>query len=242
MSGAGAHRGPVPALQADEIERVQQMVANGVSPTLIAAEFRVSLRTVYRYRDRRSGGGGFKDSSAEPWVAACMEPDEWALWVSMNPRLTQGATAERPCRDCPVAFSREMRAIGRCNGYPGGTAEEEDEMEITRARAKPVQVEVIIPCGRCTHREVCGIRASIEKLGDVDVALPELNAALTPRLAVSIECGFFSVDKSVPKPERPAKRTGAGGRPAVSWTPEARAAASERMRERRAAERETAQS
>ena len=47
---------------------------------------------------------------------ACMTTEELLLWDEAN-RITS-KTAETPCRDCPVAFAVEMRAVGRCNGVP----------------------------------------------------------------------------------------------------------------------------
>lgn len=50
-----------------------------------------------------------------------MDRREWATWVERNPRNPGGVRyADRPCVDCPLAYAAEMRAIGRCNGAPGG--------------------------------------------------------------------------------------------------------------------------
>ncbi len=56
-----------------------------------------------------------------PPMPACMTPDELALWNEAAAYLRNwgGRATLDPCADCTVAFSDEMRALGRCNGIPG---------------------------------------------------------------------------------------------------------------------------
>jgi hypothetical protein len=120
-------------------------------------------------------------ASVTSWVPLCMDASEFASWRQMNLRVVGNNQAKRPCDDCPLGFAAEMRGIGRCNGSPGGV-EEEDEMEIKelKAKASVVSVQVAVPCERCTHREVCGIRQQIADLDSVEMELPALNPALKP--------------------------------------------------------------
>jgi hypothetical protein len=131
------------------------------------------------------------------WAPLCMSADEFAAWREMNGRITGRDRGSRPCDDCPLGFAAEMRAEGRCNGTPGGV-EEEDEVEIRELKASQagvVPVTVTVPCGRCVHREVCGIRAQIADLDRVETELPALNPALKPTLSMSIECGFYLAER-----------------------------------------------
>jgi len=52
-----------------------------------------------------------------------MTPDELALWRAQAEYLranwSNKTNTVDPCFDCTLAFSDEMRAVGRCNGTPG---------------------------------------------------------------------------------------------------------------------------
>lgn len=52
-----------------------------------------------------------------PPEPACMSEEELASWRAMAVTVARGALDA--CYDCPLAFSSEMRAQGRCNGIPG---------------------------------------------------------------------------------------------------------------------------
>lgn len=56
------------------------------------------------------------------WDPACMEPDELAGWQALNAQVAASVRAARPCEDCLPDFAAEMRALGCCNGAPGGGA------------------------------------------------------------------------------------------------------------------------
>lgn len=47
----------------------------------------------------------------------CMTADEARLWDAANRYMVHRAAS--PCDDCPLAFAREMRALGCCDGVPG---------------------------------------------------------------------------------------------------------------------------
>ena len=52
----------------------------------------------------------------------CMEPEELRLWREQADYIRAGWSAANtidPCFDCTLAFSHEMRLVGRCNGTPG---------------------------------------------------------------------------------------------------------------------------
>lgn len=59
------------------------------------------------------------------WSPDCMTAADYSDWRRFNekiPLTTAGAEnkrAERPCEDCPLPYSLEMRAEGKCNGTPG---------------------------------------------------------------------------------------------------------------------------
>lgn len=66
--------------------------------------------------------------AAPAWAPACMDAEEWALWERANRSLSSSLErATRPCADCPLGHAADMRAIGQCNGTPGGVEDEEDE-------------------------------------------------------------------------------------------------------------------
>jgi hypothetical protein len=66
-------------------------------------------------------------------VPACMTPDELELWKEQAALVRKWgqANAAEACFDCTLAFSAEMRAIGRCNGTPG-----EPPRPVTESRRK----------------------------------------------------------------------------------------------------------
>ena len=148
-----------------------------------------------------------------PWAPLCMEPDEWADWQRLNPRLSTGFT-DRPCTDCPVTYAREMRGLGRCNGTPGGRdSSVADSITVELAAA---------PCPTCLHRNVCAMRARLEAVTTLEVERPlELPKAITVRLTAIADCSEYLRDKS------------AGGT-SKTFTPEWRAAQSARMKAMRA--------
>ena len=61
----------------------------------------------------------------------CMDADELAGWRAQNDRNRHGngIRAKRPCEDCLLGFAAEMRAVGRCNGEPGGDGADDQEPE-----------------------------------------------------------------------------------------------------------------
>ena len=67
---------------------------------------------------------------------ACMTPDELRLWQDANRVLTT-TKSDTPCRDCPLAFAVEMRAIDCCNGVPlEGRSGRPPEAEQTQRQAQ----------------------------------------------------------------------------------------------------------
>ena len=189
---------------------------------------------------------------APAWTPLCMEPDELAAWQEMRDRSTayHDRTA-RPCRDCLTGFAAEMRAIGRCNGTPADF-EEDPEMDApatpTPPRSLPVARRVALdvaapPCESCSHEPVCGLRAALEGVADVETTAPALPTGLTFSLTATVECAHFLRDRSKPAPvrvltsqERGAVNHAAAVRASkpstADWTPERRAAQGERMRAR----------
>jgi len=140
-----------------------------------------------------------------------MEPDELAAWQEMRDRSTayHDRTA-RPCRDCLAGFAADMRAIGRCNGTPDGI-EEDAEMDQPATppppRSLPVAHRVALdvaapPCESCAHEPVCGLRAALEGIADVETTAPTLPAGLTFSLRATVECAHFLRDKAKPAPVR----------------------------------------
>lgn len=163
-----------------------------------------------------------------------MEPDEWDLWVARNPRHLGAKVADRPCADCPLGFAAEMRAIGRCNGEPQGHEEESDVnvtgIEVTGAVTQERRIEVLAPCGTCLHRQVCGLKDKLEAAGEADVTMARLPDELHLVLQARVECAFYARDKAAGKPAS----AGDVDKPKRGWSPEQRAAAAERMRQRNA--------
>ncbi len=93
------------------------------------------------------------EGTPKPFVSLCMEPDELADWNRHNRTAAFSAhgKALTPCEDCLPAFALEMRAIGRCNGEPGGV--EPDEQQPHNPTGPP-----ICRCGHHagTHRRPKG--------------------------------------------------------------------------------------
>lgn len=169
------------------------------------------------------------------WVAACMDPDEWALWVDAN-RRSAAHRISRPCDECPLGFALEMRAINRCNGEPSGAPEpdeQEETMDIARVSAQRVSVQVHAPCPTCLHRDVCAIKADVDSAGNAEVGLRSLSPALTPRLTVDLDCAFYLRDKAAGKTPKP-QQSSAGS---SGWTEERKAKWRDDMAARRAAKR-----
>lgn len=182
--------------------------------------------------------------TVETWTAACMEPAEWVEWVALNPALTRlSDRAERPCADCPASYAAEMRAVGRCNGYPRGVDMSENGVTtmprpLVNLTGKETTVDLALPCGRCAHAPVCRIKPQLEaRLETLPVTLPQLDPAIRVALAATVECSQFLRASGA----KPAQRA-SGGQPGTR-SPESR----ERMRQaqldiaaRKRAEREAA--
>jgi hypothetical protein len=159
------------------------------------------------------------------WSPLCMEPDEWADWQRLNPVLNQAIHAERPCADCPVGYARQMRAIRRCNGTPG--LKEENDPVAERDDLTTIEVASDAPCPSCVHRTVCGMRTAVESLRKLEILAPSLPKAVRTVISVEVECSEFLRDRSAANAKHSATSK-------ASWTPEKRALAAERLRERRA--------
>lgn len=167
--------------------------------------------------------------TTEVWTPACMSADELATWQSGR------NWADRPCLDCLLGFAVEMRAVGRCNGTPGGVQEDElEEAQEERPMTTSVRAQVSAPCDRCIHLEVCARRETIAELASVPVEVIQLAKGLSFAVSVEIECDAFLAAKKS-RVDRPA-----GEGPKSYWTPERRQAQAARLIEfnaRRAAER-----
>lgn len=141
---------------------------------------------------------------------ACMAPDEHEAWIEMNRRTAtaRAVAVARPCADCTLGFAAEMRAVGRCNGSPGGEEEEPMEPEpidVRLHRRVPVSLSAP-PCASCAHEPVCALRAALEGLTEIPVAAPPMPDGLRITLTAAVECAHFLRDRSSPTP---AKVTGA---------------------------------
>lgn len=177
-----------------------------------------------------------------PWSPACMDEAERVEWEAANARITGmfGAVrrADRPCTDCTLGFAADMRALGRCNGTPGGVEEEEpvDETRtiarIESAATTKVAIALAAPCGPCGHAPVCRLREAVEAMERTSVPVPKLETGLTVELRGSIACDWFAKAKAAPA-------AGEGG-PKRGWTPEQRAAQAERARQQMAARKAAA--
>ena len=149
----------------------------------------------------------------DTWMPLCMEPDELVSWSEMRDRSTayHDRTAH-PCRDCLPGFAAEMRAVGRCNGTPSGI-EEDTEVEQpatpTPPRSLPVRRTTVLdvaapPCESCAHEPVCGLRAALEGIADVETTAPRLPDGLSLTLTAVVSCGHYLRDKgrAFEKPKR----------------------------------------
>lgn len=144
------------------------------------------------------------------WRAACMDDEEWTDWVERNPQqLTDGAFAERPCRDCPASFATEMRALGRCNGMPSGSegepadhSEEEDDVIDPRpggVRGAPQPLALSMPpCDSCLHEPICVLKHALKKVTTVEATPLGLPDGLTVAIEAKVECRFYT-KKKVPR-------------------------------------------
>lgn len=135
-----------------------------------------------------------------------MEPDELVEWR---------AGTVPGCVDCPVSFSDEMRAVGRCNGIPGEVmagavvAEPEPVLaaarprvvraadDLTGPRFKPadrrVEILVMAPCPDCLHEPICALKAILEQQtapGKVPTLVLNETFSVTS-LTARLECDFF---------------------------------------------------
>lgn len=170
------------------------------------------------------------------WTPLCMDADELAHWQNSNDCMPDygGLHAATPCTDCTLGYAAEMRAIGKCNGVPGG-AEEDDEPEPTprqesRHMSTTVHTLVTAPCGTCLHAAVCSRRASIAELDSAIVEVETLAEGLSVALSAVIECdAYLKAPKvrtaSVTASEKPKPSGG-------EWTAERRARMAESMRQR----------
>jgi hypothetical protein len=160
-----------------------------------------------------------------------MDAEELARWQEMNGRAAANRAA-RPCADCPLGYAVEMRALGRCNGTPGGV-EEDTEMgtfdytgperpqpepkEAPRALTMTRRVELEVaapPCGSCAHEPVCALRAAFEGMATVETSAPPLPDGLRLTLTASVECAHYLRDRAKPAPVRattPQERGQANG-------------------------------
>jgi len=163
-----------------------------------------------------------------------MDPDEWALWERANRSLSSPFDrAARPSDDCPLGHAADMRALGRCNGTPGGV-DEEETMDDTRTIARiesaattKVGIALSAPCGPCAHAPVCRLRESVEAMARTTVPVPKLETGLAVELRGTIACEWFAKAKAAPAAAGEA-------RPRRELTPEQREAAKERMLHARA--------
>lgn len=173
--------------------------------------------------------------AAPAWAPLCMDEDEWAGWRRHNERLAvaqYGDTkrAQRPCEDCPLGHAADMRALGRCNGEPGGIEDEEETVEPTPTAAAKVavtrtRVRFEAPCRTCSHAPVCRLREGIIAASEVSVEVPVLGDGVRLALAGSVECDWYVKAKRPPE---------AAPKPRREMTPEEKEAARERMLRARA--------
>ncbi len=147
-----------------------------------------------------------------------MEPAELAGWQEvLRPRISYKDRAAIPCADCLSSFAADMRAVGRCNGTPGGDKEDTivdqpepivsaaDIMTITGGArlARRVSLDVAAPpCESCVHEPVCepvcGLRLALEGIADVETIAPSLPAGLHLSLAATVSCEHYRRDRAKP--------------------------------------------
>lgn len=186
----------------------------------------------------------FEEDGRTGWRALCMDGLEWAAWRVLNPLVGKyGDMAARPCTDCLLGFAADMRAIGRCNGEPGGVVDEPEEepMDLAMipvpgpanvARRTALAVDPP-PCASCAHEPVCALRAAFEGMAEIETTAPALPAGLRLELAAVVSCDFFLRDRTKPAPVRVLTSQERGqyrAKSAAHWTPERRAAQGERAR------------
>jgi hypothetical protein len=172
--------------------------------------------------------------AAPAWAPLCMDADEWAGWQRHNRRLVglKGLQqADRPCADCPLGYAAEMRAIGRCNGQPGGIEEDEEEMTMEPtpiAVKKPptasARIRVEAPCRTCSHAPVCRLRDAVIDAGEASIEVPALGDGVRIVLAGAVECDWYAKARQAPDPSKPRREL----------SPEQKEAARERMLRARA--------
>jgi hypothetical protein len=192
----------------------------------------------------------FERDAASGWMPLCMDPDEWAEWRRTNPiGLTATSAVARPCADCLLGFAADMRALGRCNGTPGGAAvdeEEEEPMDQTSTPPRRMALEVTAPpCGSCSHEPVCSLRSAFEGMASVEVGALSVPTGLRLSLVATVSCDHYLRDRTKPAPVRvltSQERGQANGAAkyrasTADWTPERRAAQGDRMRAREAAKK-----
>lgn len=221
------------------VEAVRADLESGMGLAAAAIEHGLPITTVSRIaRGRLAGRARPPAEIADGWEPSCMEPEEWDAWQDTNRRLQQQAQAPRPCSDCLLGYAAEMRAIGRCNGQPGGDAHEDHEEDqgmdpVAKIAAEPeaptrrVSIEVSAPCAACSHQPVCRIADEVAAVERAQVAVPKLGTGLAMTLSARVDCEFFA---PVKRPGRPA-----GSGATRDWTPEQRQAASDRMKAMNAA-------
>lgn len=213
----------MPARLRDElIDEIRRRRGAGETRLDVATAMSLDIATVRRYdliQPEHSTDSRIRvrTPAVIGWAPLCMEPDEWAEWQRMNPRLVAKDHAERPCSDCPVSYAEEMRAKSLCNGTPGGEKNEDLPMTPTptvRPAATPPEqlrsgpavafqtgstrtttIELELPCKSCIHLPVCRIR-------------PE-----SPRLMVSSAPAFDPLELRGTVDCEHYRRAGSGGRP-----------------------------
>lgn len=94
------------------------------------------------------------------------------------------------------------------------------------------RIELVAPCPSCLHRQVCGLKEKLERAQEADVTMARLPDELHLVIQARVECAFYAKDKGLGKRTEPAGES----KPKRQWSPEAREAAAERMRARRAGE------
>lgn len=146
---------------------------------------------------------------ATGWAAACMEPAEWALWQAL---IRPDEQVARPCDECPLGFAADMRGVGRCNGEPGGVAEDIEPIEeeqpmptpitVTTTQPRRLDLQLEAPCERCVHSAVCRILQELERIDTLTVPVPVLDDLVEITLAATITCGVFTPAKGKGTPAK----------------------------------------
>lgn len=208
-----------------QVEEIHRLHAGAVRARQIGEIVGVSIRTVNEVLDGRKAGRPLTPreqaelDAQQGWRAACMDDSEWVEWISKNSlSMPDGDAAARPCKDCPLGFAADMRAQGRCNGTPGGVAEEIDQEEeepmdniAPAPRPDPgirIAVALEAPCPACVKADVCSLRPLVEQLQSVQVATPKMDPLLGLQLAGTVTCRAFVKDRI-----RKADASELGGKP-----------------------------